>query len=149
MSSRKLDELARRFASLELSREAWTHEAHLLVGLWHVSRYGHEVALQRLREGIRKLNVSNGVANTTSGGYHETITRAYVTLLAQFDDGGQALRLAERAARLLEHPLADRNALFAFYSRERLLSPAARVEWLDPDLAPLEIVRLAREAPAL
>ncbi|RYD87321.1 MAG: hypothetical protein EOP61_35820, partial [Sphingomonadales bacterium] len=74
MSSPKLEELARRFTSLELSREAWTHEAHLLVGLWHVSRYGQELALERMREGIRKLNLSNGVANTPTGGYHETIT---------------------------------------------------------------------------
>lgn len=142
MNVPEIEELARRFTALELSRAAWTHEAHLLVGLWHVSRYGTNEALPRLRDGIRRLNVSNGIANTAAGGYHETITAAYVQLLAQFDAHWQSLRIQWRGERLLRHPLGARTALFTFYSRERLLSPAARAAWCDPDVVPLVLGHL-------
>ena len=33
--------------------------------------------------------------------------------------------------------LSEREFLLCFYSRERLMSERARVEWVEPDLAPL------------
>ena len=69
-----LDQLAAAFTALTLSKPAWTHAAHLRVGAWHVHHLGAERALETLRPGIRRLNESHGVANTASGGYHETIT---------------------------------------------------------------------------
>ena len=38
----------------------------------------------RLRSGIRRLNESHGGVNSATDGYHETITAAYVQLLAQY-----------------------------------------------------------------
>jgi hypothetical protein len=138
-----VDDLAARFQSCTLPKTEWTHQAHLLVGLWHVHRYGAEEALARLRIGITRLNESHGCVNTTTNGYHETITAAYLTLLTDYlENGPSDLALAERAARLLESPLADRNALFTFYSRERLMSVAARMGHVEPDLAPLTCAML-------
>jgi len=51
-------------------------------------------------------------------------------------------------AQLLDSPLADREALFAFYSRERLMSTLSRAEWVEPDLAPLCRVRGLTQSPA-
>jgi hypothetical protein len=76
--------LASRFAALTLPKEEWTHAAHLTVGAWHVDRHGPVEALARLRDGIRRLNESHGNVNTATDGYHETITAAYVTLLAAY-----------------------------------------------------------------
>ena len=114
-----LDDLAQRFAALTLSKPEWTHAAHLAIGLWHATRYGRDDALARLRSGIRRLNESHGVANTTTGGYHETVTRAYVELLAAFTQHHAALTPAAQAEKLLSCPLAARSALLKFYSRER------------------------------
>jgi RimJ/RimL family protein N-acetyltransferase len=134
-----LDDLAQRFAALTLPKSEWTHAAHLAVGLWHVSRYGRDDALAKLRSGIRRLNESHSVANTSTGGYHETVTRAYVELLAMFYRQHAALPPAAQAEKLLSGALATRSALLQFYSRERLESAEARLEWAEPDLAPLAL----------
>ena len=133
-----VDAFATRFTACALARHEWTHLAHLAVGAWHVHRYGPEEALTRLRSGIRRLNESFGGVNSATNGYHETITRAYVQLLSQFLEGCPGeLPLPERVERLLTSRLADRNVLFTFYSRERLMSMAARAAWVEPDLTPL------------
>ena len=144
-----VEDLAARFAVPSLRKAEWTHVAHLAVGAWHVDRHGAADALVRLRDGIRRLNVSIGGANTPSSGYHETITAAYVTLLAAFLGTCPELPLAARIVRMLTSPLADRDMLFTFYSRERLLSTEARARWVDPDLAPLRLDAVAgRREPA-
>ena len=132
--------LAERFTALTFTKEEWTHVAHLTVGAWHVDRFGATDALSRLRDGIKRLNVSIGGANTPTSGYHETITAAYVTLIAAFLDACPPnLPLATRVDRLLASPLAGRDILFSFYSRERLLSTDARAHWVEPDLGPLRL----------
>ena len=109
--------------------------------MWHVDRYGALEALARLRVGIRRLNESHGTPNSDTNGYHETITRAYVLLLSEFLEACPAeLPLAERVAQVIAGPLADKNVLFRFYSRERLMSTAARMAWLEPDIAALRLV---------
>ena len=135
--------LAARFSALTLPKEEWTHVAHLTVGAWHVDRYGAAEALGRLRDGIRRLNESHGNVNTPTSGYHETITAAYVTLLAAYLDAcPPGLPLAVRVERLLAGPLAARDMLFTFYSREHLMSTDARARWVEPDLAPLGLAAL-------
>ena len=139
MTAAELDELVRRFEACNVPRSEWTHAAHLAVGLWHVCRYGPEAALAELRRAIRRLNESNGVVNSATSGYHETITSAYVQLLTAFADRHADASIADRVARLLSGGLAERSALLAFYSRGRLESTEARLAWVEPDLAPLAL----------
>jgi hypothetical protein len=140
MSQILLDRLIADFQSCTLPRDAWTHLAHLRVGAWHVHHLGAETALATLRVGIRRLNDSHGTVNSVHSGYHETITAAYVRLidlfLATFAAG---VRFDERLAALVASPLGDRSLLLRHWSRERLMSPEARTEWLAPDLAPLAL----------
>jgi len=131
-----VDDLGGRFQTCTITKREWTHEAHLTVGLWHVHRYGADEALPRLRVGIRRLNESHGGVNSDTDGYHETITAAYVQLLAGYLDAS-ALSLSETVAALLQSPLAAKTVLFTFYSRDRLMSTAARAAWMEPDLAPI------------
>jgi len=137
VTEHELEDLVRRFADRTLTKPEWTHAAHLAVGLWHVSRYGADDALPRLRTAISRLNESHGTVNSATGGYHETITRAYVSVLAAFAAAHGEKTAAERVTALLAHPLADRKALLRFYSRERLDSVEARLGWVEPDLVPL------------
>ena len=108
------------------------------MGLWHVHRFGAEDATTRLRAGIRALNERNGVPNTETNGYHETITVAYVRLIDQFlASAGPDRSLESHLSDLLGSPLADRAFLFRFWSRDLLMSPAARATWTPPDLRAL------------
>ena len=110
----------------------------MAVGLWHVDRYGPDEARARLRSGIHRLNESHGTANTATAGYHETITCAYVLLLAAFlDRCPSEMSLPQRVVLLFGSELGDRQLLMRFYSTGRLMSPQARAEWVEPDVAPL------------
>ena len=134
----RLDDLVARFIAGTIPHAEWTHGAHLMVGTWHVHQYGPEEALGRLRVGIRALNDAHGTPNSATSGYHETVTRAYVRLLAEFLAGCPAeMPLTERVARVLAGPLAVKDVLARFYSRARLMSAEARAAWVEPDLAPL------------
>ena len=79
-----LDALAARFEAAAIPSTEWKHETHLVMGAWHVARYGAEAALERLRAGIRRLNAAHGTVDSDTRGYHETITRAYVRVIAAF-----------------------------------------------------------------
>lgn len=105
-------------------------------------RFGPIEAMERLRSGITRLNESHGTANTDTAGYHESITRAYVTLIAAFlsshpATGTAAGHAAPRVQQLLASPLAAKDALLVFYSQDVLMSVAARRGWVEPDRAAL------------
>ena len=134
-----LDDLGARFEACTIPAKEWTHAAHLVVGLWHVHRYGADEALLRLRSGIRRLNESHGGVNSATDGYHETITAGYVQLIAQYLESGPEMAPGIRAMKLLASPLAAKEVLFTFYSRERLLSTDARAAWVEPDRGPVHI----------
>jgi GNAT superfamily N-acetyltransferase len=138
----ELDDLVSRFRACSLVKPEWTHQAHLVVGTWHVVHLGEAEALDRLRSNIQRLNVSLGGVNSDTDGYHETITRAYVALIGQFvagrRDGSDA---AGHARALLASPLAARDVLLRFYSKEVLMSVAARRGWIEPDVRPISINR--------
>jgi adenylate kinase family enzyme len=135
-----LDDLGARFEACAIPAKEWTHAAHLVVGLWHVHRYGPDDALRRLRAGIRRLNESHGGVNSATNGYHETITAAYVRLLAQcLESCRKDMPLGMHAIALLSGPLAAKDLLFTFYSRERLMSAIARAGWMEPDLGPITV----------
>ena len=134
----QLEALAARFAAAAIPATEWTHETHLAMGAWHVARHGAEAALERLRAGIRALNAAHGTIDSDTRGYHETITCAYVRLIAAFLRARPAEEpLADSLAALLASPLAARDVLTRHYSRPVLVSVAARRGWVEPDLDPL------------
>ncbi len=129
--------LVEAFVARTLAKRDWTHEAHLRVGLWHALRYADGAALNLLRERIRAYNDATGVANTTSSGYHETLTRFYLHIIRHFIGSADLRRPIDELARSLIEQWGDRDLPLRHYSRERLFSAAARSEWIEPDLAPL------------
>lgn len=128
------DRLLQEFIARTLPKAAWTHEAHLRVGLWHALRYADEVAIDLLRERIRRYNEATGVANTDSTGYHETITRFYVAMIRHFLNSVDASRLVDELAEELIARFGERELPLKYYSRERLFSVEARMGWVEPDL---------------
>jgi hypothetical protein len=131
------DRIAHAFLDLTLPKAEWTHHAHLRVGLWHALRYPHDVMLDLLRERIRSYNEATGGVNSSSAGYHETITRFYVRLIHHFVATVDPQRPVDELAQELINRFGERDLPLRFYSRERLFSVEARLGWLTPDLEPL------------
>ena len=131
------DQTAAGFLDLALPKREWTHEAHFRVGLWHLLRFSEADSLERLRSGIRRYNEATGVANTETSGYHETMTRFYVAMIANFLDANDRSRDIEELADELIAACGDKRLPFAYYSEQRLLSTEARLGWVEPDLRPL------------
>lgn len=111
----------------------WTHRPHIGVAVSHLGKWPFEQALTRLRHQI-------GLYNRTCGnpaGYHETITVLFLRRIAadlplQPADQGIAATVDKLAATY------DMRWPLGYYSPERLWSPQARREWLEPDLRPLD-----------
>ncbi len=138
------DRIARAFIARTLPKGEFTHRAHLRVGLWHALHHPDDVALNLLRERIRAYNESVGGVNTSTEGYHETITRFYLCVIRNFLDSVDPGRPIDELADELIAACADPGLPLRHYSRERLFSTQARAGWLPPDLAPLQSPRACR-----
>ena len=132
------ESLVRLFLDRSLPKPAWTHVAHLRVGLWHVRRFGADLAVDLLRERISRYNEAVGTANTSTSGYHETLTVFYVKLIDAFVGADASLEQeAGTLERRLLEAVGDRELPLRYYSRECLFSTEARRQWVAPDLQPL------------
>lgn len=132
-------EIVEGFRNRTLPALRWTHQAHLTIGLWHILNRPSDAVLDEIRRGIIAYNVAVGTPNSDSRGYHETITAFYVwAIRAYLRTEATGLTLVEVTNGLLASPYAHKSYPFEFYSRERLLSVAARRAWLDPDLKALD-----------
>jgi hypothetical protein len=130
--------IARGFADCTLPCAEWTHRAHLTVGLWYAREYEPDEALDRVRAGIRRYNTACGTENSATHGYHETITRFYMGLISTY-----LTFVADRSDwvavtnRFIER-FGDRQLPLRYYTRERLMSSEARLNWLPPDIRSLD-----------
>lgn len=120
-----------------LPREAWTHEAHLGACLWLLSERPDIDVDAEIAGIIGRFNESVGGVNDDHGGYHDSITRAYVAGVRLFLTETSETALAARVNALLLSPMGARDWPLRFYSRDLLFSVPARRGFVPPDLAPL------------
>jgi hypothetical protein len=130
-------ELVEAFTSCKLPKDEWTHHAHLKVGLWHLLNYSPSESIEKLRQGIKRYNITCGVENTESQGYHETISVFYVWLIDRFIKQVDCSQPIDTIADELINLYGDKQLPFKYYSQDRLTSKIARFEWVEPDLTPL------------
>lgn len=132
-----------QFVDRSLPKAEWTHRAHLVVcwvALHHRDAAG---AGAFLRDAITAYNEATGVENTTTSGYHETLTQYYVAAVAEL--------AAATVDELFEAPACSATAPGRHWSRALLFSPTARAQWVDPDLTPLpcgQAINVGRRADA-
>jgi hypothetical protein len=130
------EDLWRRFLACELPEKEWTHRAHLRTAWMYLRRHPLDEAHLLIRVGIIRLNGSHGLIETAARGYHDTLTRVWLALVAEaiaktphFTDSSSLLNAhADRLAK---------TASLTYYSRDRLMSVEARAHFIAPDLAPL------------
>jgi hypothetical protein len=144
-----------QFEACTLPYVHWTHRAHLRVAYLYVSRFGLEGAIPKVTAGIRAYNRSKGIVDTPTTGYHETMTVAWLHIVAaMLDEYGPTGAILPGSPRLLEEDaptslefleaqtqLLEKKLLRLFYSREVFGSPEAKYRFVHPDLAPFPKVR--------
>ena len=122
------------FRARTLPAERWTHQAHLITGLWFNYTYSELEALCYLRSGIISYNISTGGENTPEKGYHETLTIFWNKILAEFISINRGLKLAELCNMFLNCKWSSKELPFKYYSKDLLFSLKARATWVEPDL---------------
>ena len=127
-------EFAQRFERGEIRNEDFHHREHLRVA-WAFLQQAEttDEACDRMRNAIRAFALRAGHA----GKYHETLTVFWVRLLAavrQHVGDAKELEAILPAHRFL----LDKDAPLTWYSRARLYSDDARLNWTAPDLRTLD-----------
>ena len=133
VSDADIERIARGLIDRTLPKSGWTHAAHFAAAFW-LLRHRGEAAFDEMPPLIRAYNESTGVANTDSGGYHETITLASLRLARAWLAERSGVPLHAALAELLAGPYGRSDWPLAYWSRERLFSVAARRSWVEPDL---------------
>lgn len=130
---KEINNLTAAFISKKLPKENWTHVAHLTVAMWHLSHYPFEEALGYMRTRIIAYNIAVGTENSTSSGYHETLTIFWIKVLDYFRKANSHKNLLDTCNDLLISQLAYRSLPFYFYEKQTILSPAARAVFTAAD----------------
>jgi len=137
-SDAEIEHLGEGLLARTLSRDEWTHEAHLAATTYLLLRHPDVDLDRELPTIIRRFNKSVGGVNSETEGYHETITRVFLhgvrLFLAEADPKEP---LHELVNELLLSPMGRRDWPLRFYTRDRLLSVKARRDFIPPDLAAL------------
>ncbi|MGE0480040.1 MAG: hypothetical protein AB7Q17_06160 [Phycisphaerae bacterium] len=124
------------FEALRVPLERWHHRDHVKLAYLYLRAGSFEDAARRITAGIRAHNAARGIVDTPTSGYHETMTIAWLTLiaamLAEYGPEPTADAFCDAHPELLE-----KKTLRLFYSRERFMSAHAKCEFVEPDLAPL------------
>jgi hypothetical protein len=112
------------------------HRQHVELTWLAVRRYGMPAAIRLVSDGIKRTARYAGAPQK----YHETISRAWVELVAHHATGQPARRAgteADFAIFAARNPLLlDKRLLTRFYHPATLASPAARTGWVEPDRGP-------------
>ena len=138
-SPKEIDSLIHAFQEGNLSRSQWTHEAHLTVALWYLCYDSEPEAINAIRTGIKRYNSVQGIETTKNSGYHETLTLFWVRTIRRYlADESQNQSIVHLTNGLIAK-YADRTLPFTYYTRDRLMSSEARINWVEPDLSSLEL----------
>lgn len=140
MTDEQIARLADGFCACTLPKEEWTHAAHFATALWFLLRRPDLSPERDMPALIRRYNESVGGINSDSSGYHETITQASLMMTRRLLASHPAdISPAAALTALMASPLGDKDWLFAYWSRDVLMAPAARRVWVAPDLQPLPL----------
>jgi hypothetical protein len=136
---RDLDDeaLIEGFESHSLDRDAWVHRSHVRVAVLYLARFGYDGALEQMRQRIQSFNQAKGIKDSKTSGYHETLTVAWLRVIADALDvmsrpPGNSIEFCRQNQHLLDKTLLRRH-----YSSDRMLSDEAKRQFVEPDLEPL------------
>jgi hypothetical protein len=117
------DEFLAAFNTCKLPLSSFHHGDHLRLAWLLLHRKPFDEALAQVREGIRRFAAHHGKHDL----FHETITTAWMKLLATHDEPNFSEFVA-----INEHRL-NPALLHRFWTPAALNSEAARSHWVPPD----------------
>jgi len=117
------EEFLAAFHECRLKNSEFRHADHLRLAWLHLHREPLEMALANVRAGIQKF----AQHHNATGLYHETITTAWVRLLATHHEAEFGEFLIANERRL------SKELLHHFWTPELLASDKARRQWVPPD----------------
>lgn len=130
--------LVQAFETGTLPKAEWTHAAHVAMGSHYVFALGEADALATMRARVRAYNEAVGTVNSTTSGYHETLTRFWIAVLTRL----LAVHPTESALACVQRAVASygskRDLHAAYYSVDVVKSMDARLEWVAPDHWPTD-----------
>jgi hypothetical protein len=102
------------------------HRDHIRLAWLYVGKHGVEEGSNQIIGGIKKFAAHHGATQL----YHETITRFWILTVYQAIEGMPPSTFPEF---LEANPhLEDKNYIYTFYSKERLMSEEAKRNWIPP-----------------
>jgi hypothetical protein len=125
-----VSELLDRFVDTTLPADQFHHTEHVQVAWLFVNRHGMPAALAEFTAAIRRFADAKGA----TGLYHETITWAFLLLIADRQARRPAGSWAEFKAANPDLLAWKPSILERYYSKELLASDLARRTFLMPDL---------------
>lgn len=132
-----------RFESCTLPESEWTHLAHVRVAWLYLSRHSPGTALRKVCDGILRYNTE--VLNRPEK-YSETVTVAFLHVVLDRMRSSESWQcFATRIDDLLD-PMTP--ILLNYYSQALLFSDAARLQFVEPDMARLPRFNAFNLAPA-
>lgn len=117
--------------SCRLPLDRFRHGDHLRLAWLYIRRYTADEALSRVKASIRRYASHHGLDHI----YHETVTTAWVKLIATHSETTFEEFLSENR-NILASDLLGRH-----WTREALKSEEARRSWIEPDKAALPSLR--------
>jgi hypothetical protein len=136
----EVERVVRGFEDCETQPADFTHAAHLTVALWYLNSLGMPEATIKMRTHLlRFLN------HYKEQCYNETITIFWLRVVQSFmkaapaaGEEGMKGRFVTEMANELTATYNDSRLIYDYYSKELLSTQAAKADFVEPDLRPLD-----------
>lgn len=123
------EDFAHAFLGGAISPARFHHRDHLRLAWCLTRRLGMEAAISTITAGIRDFAARHGQATK----YHETLTRFWVRLVDHLARSRPDLTTFDAFLAAYPH-LLDKDLPYRHWRRATMDSPAARADWVEPDL---------------
>jgi hypothetical protein len=123
--------LVEAFEATTLSGDDFPHAAHVRVGWYYLRHYRVLDAMARFKTALQRFATAKGKPDR----YHETITIAYLVLIAERLGADRHLSWDEFAAKHCDLLTWQPSILARYYRDDTLASARAREVFVTPDLA--------------
>jgi hypothetical protein len=117
----------RGFESTTLPKSEFTHRSHVRAAWWYLRQAPLPEAMSRFIASLRRYAAAHNAAAI----YHETITVAWILLIAERVGAARELEWEAFAARYPE--LFEKSLMARYYQPETLASDRARQGFVMPD----------------
>jgi len=125
----------RAFEDCTIERGDWGHPEHLILAYHYSVKNDFEGAYDKMKTGIFNLLRAFEVDLSIEMPYHETLTIFWLkTVYAYAEDN------PEMSVEVIDEMIKrfDKHYPGRFYSHDHLFADKARVEYVEPDLNPIE-----------